>query len=168
MPRPIKTYLNRKIAQYFTLEEVFASDTAEREGINNIPTEWREFVRVFKSAFHLARKVLDPIRERYGLMKVTSWHRCPVLIKVLKCISTTQHGKGEAVDFEYPVDDLRVIFKAVVNGELNIPYDQIIYEKRGSVYWIHISYVHRKENRQQALVSPSKGCYVPYGVIDLC
>jgi len=160
--------LDRKIAKYFTLREVFASETARVNKINNIPRDWCEFVKVFKSAFHLSRKVLDPIREAYGVMNITSWHRCRVLIDAMDCIKTTQHGKGEAVDFVYSSGVLRVIFKAIVSGELEVPYDQIIFEKRGSVYWIHISHKYRGNNRRKALVSPSAGCYVPYGVVDLC
>lgn len=47
--------------KYFTIEELCASDTAKRLGINNTPTDTVKY-----NLTKLVDAVLDPLRELYG------------------------------------------------------------------------------------------------------
>ena len=62
------------LSKHFTLAEMTKSETAEREGIVNIPPP-----EVIPSAERLAQDILDPIRERWGRCVITSGYRCSEL-----------------------------------------------------------------------------------------
>ena len=80
--------------KYFTIQELCASDTARKKGIDNTaPGD----VKVRLST--LAEKILDPLRERYGKpIRVNSGYRSPILNKAVGGKPTSQHLRGEAAD----------------------------------------------------------------------
>lgn len=124
---------------YFTIDELCASSTASRYGIDNTPTPE---VRTRLQA--LIDNVLDPVRRTYGsYIQVNSGYRCPELNKKVGGASTSQHVKGEAADITGgSVENNRAIFRAIV--ALGI-YDQLIWEKGGA--WVHVSYRADGSNR---------------------
>ena len=121
--------------QYFTLEELSHSETANRKGIDNTPTG-----DVVVSMTTLINECLDPVRELYGKpITVTSGFRCPMLNQAVGGVNSSQHVKGEAADLVGKNDDeTRKIFEtAKAFGQ----FDQLLYEKnsKGNI-WVHISY----------------------------
>jgi len=117
----------------FTLEEATRSDTALRLGIDNThpPTT------VIESAKLTAAR-MEKVRLALGcLLEITSWIRCLELNRALKSKDTSQHIKGEAVDFKAPAygSPLRVCRTLVVLRG-TIDFDQLILEHT----WIHISW----------------------------
>jgi hypothetical protein len=62
--------MNIKIAKYFTLAEMCASDTAKAKGIKNQPT-----VTEVVNLTLLCTKVLDPLRKEMGTMQISSGFR---------------------------------------------------------------------------------------------
>ena len=58
-------------APNFTYEEFLRSDTAQREGIQNIPDK----DCVWCNMEYLAREVLQPVRDKFGPIRVTSGYR---------------------------------------------------------------------------------------------
>ena len=90
-----------KLSQNFSLRELTKSQTAERKGISNEPSE--EHVENLKL---LCTKVLQPIRDEWGVVSISSGYRSPALCEALGSKSTSQHAKGQAADFEcYGVDN---------------------------------------------------------------
>lgn len=120
------------ISDHFSWYEVEHSDTAERLGIDNsLPTE---------TAWIAAKTAvqMEKIRALLGVpLKVNSWYRGPVLQQQPAFInSTSQHPKGEAVDFVAPGfgTPLDICHKIIASGI--IKYDQLILEHT----WVHFSF----------------------------
>lgn len=126
--------------KYFTIKELCKSSTAIQKRIDNTPNS--EIVNNLKQ---LVDQVLDPLRKRYGKpIKVNSGYRCPQLNKAVKGSANSQHMKGLAADITAgSTEENKVLFQLV--QELNLPFDQLIDEKKFS--WIHVS-VSNKPRKQ--------------------
>lgn len=91
----------------------------------------------------LALDVLDPIRERWGPMRVTSGYRSPQRnARTAGSSPTSQHVRGEAADLVPVEADVRDVWAWVASSGL--PWGQLILEERtrpdGSVgRWVHVS-----------------------------
>ena len=133
-----------RISPNFRIYELTVSELAMRQGISN-RFETNEKLR---AAIHLARNVLQPIREAFDKpYSPNSVFRSQALERVLKrrpatWISTSQHTTGCACDIEIPgVPTLELAERAVeILGE----FDQIIcecYDPRlgPNAGWVHIS-----------------------------
>ena len=119
--------------KYFTIKELCKSSTAIQKGINNTPNS--EIVNNLKQ---LVDCILDPLRERYGKpITVNSGYRCPALNKAVNGSKTSQHVKGLAADITAgsPKEN-KVLFQLA--QELDLPFDQLIDEKKFK--WVHISF----------------------------
>ena len=120
----------------FTLEELYASDTAKRKGIDNTPTR-----QAIVNLTHLAVRVLQPLRS--GLKEpitISSGYRCPSLNRAVQGVSNSQHMTGEAADINIGGDMAKGkrIFEYI---RRNLPFDQLIWEhNKAGVYWVHVSY----------------------------
>ena len=122
------------MAKYFTLEELTASETARKKGINNKPNE------AIKVNLNILMEQLDKIREKFGSpIFVNSGYRCPELNKAVGGVKTSQHQLGVAADLTTRSKDLnRKLYDMIIK---NFDYDQCIWESSGSSIWIHYSYV---------------------------
>lgn len=131
--------------KYFTIEELTASATAKRKGIDNTPTSGAQ-----ANLKHLAERVLDPLREAYGNpIVVDSGYRCPKLNKAVGGVSNSQHVTGEAADIRTLSDrpkDNKKLFDLII--KLKLPFDQLIDEY--GYNWIHVS-CSRNRTRNQIL-----------------
>jgi hypothetical protein len=131
----------------FTLEEMCATHYK----INNVPTATE-----IGNLKLLCEKVLQPIRNKFGCVNVTSGFRCKELNIIVGGSSSSQHTKGEAADIKLP--NLPVVFEW---ARKNLDYDQLINEYDFS--WIHISYK-KTGNRKQtlkAIKQNGKTVYIP-------
>ena len=126
--------------KYFTIKELCKSSTAIQKRIDNTPNS--EIVSNLKQ---LVDQVLDPLRKRYGKpIKVNSGYRCEQLNKAVKGAANSQHIKGLAADITAgSAEENKILFQLV--QELNLPFDQLIDEKKFS--WIHVS-VSNKPRKQ--------------------
>tara|TARA_R110000751_G_scaffold253124_1_gene352710 strand:+ start:280 stop:729 length:450 start_codon:yes stop_codon:yes gene_type:complete len=118
----------------FSLEELTKSQTAERQSIPNNPDEdGIYYLRM------VAEKILQPVRNRYGIpFTVSSGFRSADLCLAIGSKATSQHTKGQAVDFEVPSIsnmDLAYFIKTTLD------FDQLILEfyKGGNTGWVHCS-----------------------------
>ena len=124
--------------KYFTIQELTASATALREGIDNRPS---------KCAYHLLHvlvdQLLDPIREAWGEpIVVSSGYRCKQLNTLIGGVKNSHHLLGCAADIiAGNRADHRKLFKIIqqMHQEGRIKFSQLIWEGDGR--WIHISYV---------------------------
>ena len=63
-----------KLSQNFSLKELTASQTAQRHGISNQPTD--EHIENLKL---LCENVLQPVRDEWGVVSVSSGYRSEIL-----------------------------------------------------------------------------------------
>lgn len=148
------------LTAHFTWYEALQSETAERNGIANIPPSKEINDAILNTAVHM-----EAVRDLLGPISPSSWFRCIPLNRLLKSKDTSQHTVGEAVDF-IPValkasKNLRADLKAVWQKikDSNIPYDQLILEGT----WIHISFSTKHPPRKQAFIlNPITGA-ISYG-----
>lgn len=140
------------LSQNFTLDEAIASDTAARKGIDNTPSQ--EIIDVMSKA---ATRLED---VRYLLCRaihINSWYRCLELNRLLGSKDSSQHIKGEAIDFISPTFGTPLqICKLIVANKALINFDQLILEHT----WVHISFaILNSAPRGQVLSLLSNGHY---------
>ena len=131
------------IAPNFRVYELTRSDLASRRGIDNgFASEAH-----LRAAIHLARQVLQPIRDAFGSFSPNSVYRSQHLERALKnkpasWLSTSQHAKGEACDIE--IVAMPTLELAAWARDHLPDFDQIICEcydpaKGPNSGWVHIS-----------------------------
>ncbi|MFA5490775.1 MAG: D-Ala-D-Ala carboxypeptidase family metallohydrolase, partial [Candidimonas sp.] len=141
-----------KISKYFTLGDLIASTSAERNGISNCPED--EFV--LRNLRSLATNVLDAIVDGFGPIRITSGYRGPKLNSIVGGSGTSQHVTGQAVDIQ-PRNG-KTTYELAIWIRDNLQYDQLINELGTSgSRWVHVSY-RSNGNRQPG---PNKnGTYI--------
>ena len=130
--------MNTPVTMHFTIEEMYASDTARRLGIDNKPTTQKMINLVYLCAF-----VLEPLRVAMGKpIRISSGYRCERLNKAVGGVYNSQHLKGQAADIDIQGDMAfgRNIFDYIRD---HLPFDQLIWEHnpKTGLYWVHVSYV---------------------------
>jgi hypothetical protein len=138
------------LSKYFTLEELIFSQTATRLNIDNKPSK-SIILQLTKTATKL-----DNIRNLLNKpIFISSGYRGPILNARIGSSITSQHLKGEAVDFTCKEfgSPRKVVLAILASG---IEFDQLILEYDA---WVHISFVD-SGNRKQALIINKKGTRV--------
>lgn len=125
------------LSEHFTLSEFERSGVAARLGIDNSVPE--DFIQNGKD---LCVNALEPIREHFGPVAITSGFRCLELNQRLGSKPTSHHTKMAAADlvvFGTPCYDVAKW------AETNIQYTQLILEgvdeKNPLGSWVHVAYV---------------------------
>ena len=133
------------LTRNFSLLELTKSDTAIRKGIDNEPNA--DQVDKLKL---LCENILQPVRDHFGRVKVTSGFRSSELCVAIGSSERSQHARGQAADFECHSVDNKELFDWVTN---NLDYDQAIlefYTGTPESGWLHVSY-NKDGNRKQKL-----------------
>lgn len=128
--------------KYFTIKELCKSSTATKKGIDNSPNS-----EIINNLEQLVDNILDPLREKYSKpIHVNSGYRCSALNKAVNGSKTSHHLLGLAADITAgSVAKNKLLFNLII--EMDLPYDQLIDEKKFS--WIHVSF--SKKPRKQIL-----------------
>lgn len=124
---------NEKLSTNFYLSELTDSQTASRLGLDNsAPKE------VFEVAIKVAQK-MEEVRAllRHAPIIINSWYRSPEVNAAVGGSRTSQHCKGEAIDFTArrfgtPQEICLHLSKLADH----IEFDQLIFEHT----WVHISF----------------------------
>ena len=120
------------LTAHFTWEDVVRSDKATELGINN--TLPQNLVGIVINTANGIERVRSCIQQP---MHVNSWYRCAALNTAVGSHDTSQHMKGEAVDFISSAFGTPLeICKAIIENRDEIKFDQLILEHT----WIHISF----------------------------
>lgn len=115
----------------FKYWEVVSSELAVRHGIANIPTEAEWLV-----AEEFARKVLQPMRNKIGAVRISSWFRCKKLNDAAGSSDSSFHRTGGAADIEPIKVSLMACLEVCYAGE----FSEIIAEYFPSG-WVHCGYL---------------------------
>ena len=143
-----------QLSKHFKLEEFEKSSTAIRHDIENKAGSGE-----IKNLTDLCYAVLEPVRAKFEKpIIITSGYRTEALCEILKSSKSSQHTKGEAVDFEIAgISNLQVALWI----QNNCDFDQLILEfwkaedKDPNSGWVHCSYVDGS-NRKQVLTYDGK------------
>ena len=135
-----------ELSRNFSLQELIKSDTAIRLDINNNPNSGQ--IEKLKA---LCENILQPVRDHFGRVKVTSGFRSEQLCLKIGSSINSQHARAEAADFEVVgVDNCELA--DWIHRELE--WDQLILEYyvpgEPNSGWIHCS-VTEGMNRKQFL-----------------
>ena len=139
-----------KLSNNFSLKEMVKSQTAERKGINNNPSE--DHMNNLKL---LCEKIMQPVRDHFGkVVSVSSGYRSIELCEAIGSSKTSQHAKGQAADFEiFDISNQEL----VIWIDKNLDYDQMILEfwkgpDEPNSGWVHCSVkTPPEEGRKQIL-----------------
>lgn len=133
--------------EYFTLQELVASNKAKELGIDNTPSfEDVERLDILVEVF------LDPLRKALGKpIIVTSGYRCPKLNKAVGGSDTSVHKIGFAADMQTSgsFEEFRDFVVSWVKKN-NIEFDQLLLEtnKKTGDRWLHIG-LYSNDGRQR-------------------
>jgi putative chitinase len=139
-----------QLTEHFTLAEMIVSPTAKRLGLSNTPTaEHIENMR------YCCEKILEPVRAHFGKpVQINSSYRAPLVNKAVGGSKTSQHVNGQAIDFEVPGVDNKVVADWVAD---NLEFDQVILEfyTKGDKNsgWVHASIKKSGGNRKVRMIA---------------
>ena len=86
---------------------------------------------------YLCHMVLQPLRDKFGPIRINSGYRCPELNDAVGGVKNSQHMRGEAADIHLPSVEKGLEYLAFLK---TLPHvDQLIWEKKGTQNWIHVS-----------------------------
>lgn len=121
-----------RLSKNFTLDEFLISDTALRKGINNdMPAKYLKRIQF------LVDTVLQPLRDKFGPIKITSGYRSVALCLAIGSSKHSNHAYGFAVDFK-PYNKKIKYMKILKYINKNLEYKELIaeYFPHG---WIHVA-----------------------------
>ncbi len=125
----------------FKISELIYSETAVKNNINNMPD-----INSLDNMLNLIYYCLQPVRELLNApMIITSGYRNQIVNRLVGGVNSSQHTKGQAVDFVIKGMTPSQIISIIKTSK--IEFDQLIneYDK-----WVHISY-NKGKNRAQIL-----------------
>ena len=118
------------LSEHFTLDELTASQTATRKGIDNTPD------KATVENLRMLANTLEQVRVLLGgnAIHISSGYRCRTLNRAVGSSDASAHVRGYAVDFTCKgFDNPKEVAQKI--AESPIKFDQVIYEGT----WIHIS-----------------------------
>lgn len=137
------------LSGHFRLGELTRSAAAIRHGLRNEPNEVQtERLR------QLCLRVLEPLRRRFGVLRITSGFRSAEVNRLVGGVPSSQHTLGEAADIFTPSAEVQRKMKDFI--VCNLPYDQLIvyHRPKTGARWLHVSLKSdRGSNRYQLLCS---------------
>ena len=148
MNHPSGFYRSYEDMKYFSIKEMTRSDTANKYGIDNRPTD-----RIKSNLTLFIETVLDPIREDWGeAVTVSSGYRCARLNVKVGGAATSGHKYGFCADLQVKGDSLRLrkfaefVHQWMVDHQMK--YDELLFEGSGGVVWLHFCWI-GKDGRQR-------------------
>ena len=133
-----------KLSKNFTLSELTYSSTAKANKVDNTPDRWE-----LDNLKKLCNEVLQPIRDKWDdSIFINSGFRNPIVNRLVKGSTSSQHLKGEAADITVGSKSgnkklFDMILQMIENEEITV--GQIIDENEYS--WIHISLPYKRVNQ---------------------
>jgi zinc D-Ala-D-Ala carboxypeptidase len=138
------------LSPHFTLEEMTASQTAARLGIDNTPAP-AELGELQKTAELLER--VRAVTERPVF--ITSGYRAPAVNQAVGGAASSAHMWGGAADFIVPgYGSPLEVARFLATFAESLDFDQLIHEYGG---WVHIGRAREGKARRQLLTIDTSG-----------
>ena len=150
---------DKQLSPHFWLSEFTRSQAASRLGQPIIADA------LIQGALQmLCTNILEPVRDHFGRVDVSSGYRPPWLNESLPgTAKASQHQLGEAADFHVPGVSVKDVTQWIADSDL--PFDQLIYEF-GESGWTHASYSARMRREVlSAQHGPTTTIYLS-GIVD--
>tara|TARA_R110000787_G_scaffold8572_1_gene29005 strand:+ start:585 stop:1043 length:459 start_codon:yes stop_codon:yes gene_type:complete len=148
-----------KLSKNFSIDELTHSDTAIRLGLDNSPTPEQ-----LDCLQELVTYVLQPVRDQFGLVVISSGLRGEAVNKAVGGSLTSDHCHGRAADFEVVGVDNKAVAMWIAE---NLQFKQLILEFYDDGVtnsgWIHCS-VDMSNNKKQKLTAQKDGKRTVYDV----
>lgn len=124
-----------RLSEHFTLREMSLSGTAIKNGWKNVPDDL-----AIVNLRLLCEHVLEPLRRRFGVIRITSGYRSKRLNDAVGGVEFSQHRFGQAADIYVPNTEVGKKMFEFLRTETD--FDQLIYEyvPKTRRQWIHVSY----------------------------
>lgn len=135
--------MEAQLSENFKLSEFLRSQTASRHGFSE---QWQPPDQVVQNLTKLASGYLQPIRNHFGPLNITSGYRCLRVNRAIGSSDGSDHIRGYAADIVSPNHSELELAKWI---QKNINYDQLILEfgTLRSPSWIHLSINPRMRNQ---------------------
>lgn len=125
-----------QLSKNFTLAELCKSEVAIRRNIDNTPSE-----KVKNNLQVLVDNVLQPLRDKFGPVTITSGYRSPAVNTAVGGSPVSDHCLGMAADIEIVGVDNKKLAEHIRD---NFKFTQLILEfyTEGDPAsgWVHVSY----------------------------
>lgn len=121
-----------QLTKNFNMREFTLSDKAKELKIQNVPSQ-SDMVNIRRLVEH----ILQPIRDKFGPISISSGYRCKTLNKAVGGSKNSHHMIGMAADIK--MDNMKEVFVYIAK---NMMFTQLIWEY-GTINepaWIHVSY----------------------------
>lgn len=119
-------------ADNFTYGELIKSDIAIRRNLDNTPTETQ-----WKNLELLARKILQPVRNKFGAIKINSGFRSSIVNSINGGSPNSTHLFGMAADIE-PYDNSITLYNIFEYIATTLNFHELIAEYFPSG-WVHVA-----------------------------
>lgn len=131
-----------RLSKNFTLNEFTKSDTATRLKIDNsLPCNGEDLC-----IKNLAVYLLQPLRNKFGRMTITSGYRCPELNKAVGGVSNSRHTKGNAADIYFQDAKLNDVWGYLKENPDNLKWRQcLLYGQKNFIHFDFDAVDHKME-----------------------
>lgn len=141
--------LDLPVTKDFKLEEFFHTNT----GLDNWPDRM-DMVKTISNIYLLTENVLQPARDRWGKLRISSGYRSDDVNKAVGGVNGSFHTFGKAADI-VPMNGLLTdVFEWMVD---NLDYRKIILEP----HWIHVSF-DTDDLQHRAFITEFQGDKIKY------
>jgi hypothetical protein len=149
------------LTEHFSLAEIWASAKAKELGVLNQPDKIHR-AQIVAYARELAEAVLEPVRQHFDKPVILhSWYRGALVNRAVGGSLKSQHCQAKAADIHVKGLTVLELF-AYLRGS-TLPFDQLIYEVRGTSEWVHVSHDPSKPvQRREVLQSLKAGLFEHY------
>ena len=135
----------KKLSEHFSLYEMIYSETAVSHHIDNMPNETET-----ENLKYLCEKILEPLRQHFGVVRINSGFRCPKLNQRIGGVGNSQHQFGQAADIRCSNKDIARKYFSFIT--VHCIYDQLLFEyNRCGIFWIHVSLRRDEKNRRMRI-----------------
>jgi len=146
----------KRISKHISYKEATGSDYAKQYGLINKPK-----AEHIKNMELVAEKLFEPLREWVDApIKVNSMFRSYAVNKGIGGSVSSSHMTGNAIDITSMGGKTNLEMFHYIKD--NLDFDQLIWEYGTEPRWLHVSYISKKDNRNQVLVIKRKGYYYIY------
>lgn len=126
----------------FSISELCFSHTAKANNIDNTPKE----LYIYDNLLNLIFYVLQPIRNKFGIINISSGYRNKELNKIVGGVETSNHLYGCAVDLVPAHASFKQVYDYITTY---LDFDECFIEQnKYGVKWLHVAF-RFKNNRKK-------------------